>query len=106
MKKLTLGTLTVFLLMAIAPMQLNAMTKSDTISIVSIKPVDSEKSEALLARLNEIKMMDKSSLTSSDKKQLRIEARSIKKALKANSGGIYLSAGAIIIIILLLIILL
>jgi len=82
------------------------MTESDTISIVSIKHIESEESEALLARLNEINMLDKSNLTSSEKKELRIETRSIKKALKANNGGVYLSVGAIIIIILLLILLL
>ena len=63
--------------------------------------------KTMLARLNEIKAMDKSSLTSSDKKELRKEVRTIKKNLKASgNGGVYLSIGAIIIIILLLILIL
>ncbi|MEO8108654.1 MAG: hypothetical protein ABI594_01410 [Ginsengibacter sp.] len=57
-------------------------------------------------RLIEIRNMDKSNLTSSEKKALRKEVKEIKKEVRANSNGIYLSVGAIIIIILLLLLLL
>ena len=56
--------------------------------------------------MNEIKAMDKSSLNSSEKKDLRMELKSMKKEMKHAQNGVYLSVGAIIIIILLLIILL
>ena len=46
-----------------------------------------------------------SKLKSSDKKELRKEARSIKRELKDISGGVYISAGALIVILILLIIL-
>ena len=62
--------------------------------------------KTMLNRLNEIKEMDKSDLSSSEKKELRTEVKTIKKNLKASGHGIYLSVGAIIIIILLLILLL
>jgi hypothetical protein len=62
--------------------------------------------QPLLNRLNEIKAMDKSSLTKTERKDLRNEVKDIKKELKANSRGIYLSIGAVVIIILLLILLL
>ena len=55
-------------------------------------------------RLVEIRNMDKSNLTSAEKKVLRKEVKSLRK--EARGGGIYLSVGAIIIIILLLILLL
>lgn len=55
-------------------------------------------------RLREIRDMDKSTLSSADKKELRKEVKSLKK--EARSQGVYLSIGAIIIIILLLILLL
>lgn len=55
-------------------------------------------------RLVEIKNMDKSNLTSVEKKELRKEVKELKKETKRN--GIYLSVGAIIIIVLLLILLL
>ncbi|HET9486684.1 MAG TPA: hypothetical protein VFO54_04595 [Chryseosolibacter sp.] len=74
--------------------------------------MNSEKGEVpaeariLLVRLDEIKAMDRSTLTSSEKKELRREVRSIKKELKTMNQGVYLSVGAIIIIVLLLILLL
>jgi len=55
-------------------------------------------------RLVEIRNMDKTNLSSTEKKELRKEVKGLKK--EARNGGIYLSVGAIIIIILLLILLL
>jgi predicted PurR-regulated permease PerM len=71
-------------------------------------PIKNESAEAsaIIARLNEIKGMDISKLKSEEKQQLRKEVKSLKHQLKAVSGGVYLSAGALIIIILLLILLL
>lgn len=60
---------------------------------------------AMLDRIDEIKEMDKSGLTRVEKKELRKELREMKKEVKANGYGIYLSAGAIIIILLLIILL-
>jgi len=63
-------------------------------------------------RVNEIKSMDKSTLTHEQKKELRAELREMRKEARAihssdgMGGGIYLSVGAIIIIILLLILIL
>ena len=59
----------------------------------------------LLNRLDEIKAMDKTNLDSSERKVLRIELREIKKEIRSNGGGLYISAGAIIIILLIIIIL-
>src|SRR5689334_9250182 len=64
------------------------------------------RAQQLIQRLEEIKGMDKSEMTSQEKKSLRKEVRGIHKELKTISGGVYLSVGAIIIIILLLILLL
>jgi len=59
-------------------------------------------------RVNEIKNMDRSDLTRSDRKALRTELRALKTESRGlgGGGGIYLSVGAIIIIILLLILIL
>ena len=57
-------------------------------------------------RVEEIRDMDKSNLTKSDRKELRKELREMKKEARAMGGGVYLSVGAIIIIILLLILIL
>lgn len=62
--------------------------------------------QPLLQRLEEIKNLDKSGLSRTEKKDLRKEVRGIRKEMKKMSGGVYLSVGAIIIIILLLILIL
>lgn len=95
--------LTAVLLFTFIPAQLNAGTKTIP---ASTKTVESTEAKAIITRLNEIKAMDKSKLTSSEKSVLRKEVRESKKRMQHLGGGIYLSGGAIIIIILLLIILL
>ncbi len=62
--------------------------------------------QQMVQRLEEIKGMDKSGLSSSEKRSLRKEVKSIKKEMKVVGGGVYLSVGALIIVILLLILLL
>jgi hypothetical protein len=78
-------------------------------SIIS-NPSDSTslvlRSEQILIRLKEIKEMDKSDLSRTEKKNLRKEVKSMKKEMKAMNGGVYLSVAAIIIIILVLILIL
>jgi hypothetical protein len=69
-----------------------------------------ETEEQHIARLNkrleEIHDMDKTSMTRSEKKALRVEVKKIKKEMAEVSGGLYISAGALLLIALLLIILL
>lgn len=88
------------------PLQSNANTIATPLSAVISKPAESAKAKALLLRLDEINAMDKSSLNSPEKKQLRKEVRSIKSQLNQIGGGVYISAGALILILVLLIILL
>lgn len=59
----------------------------------------------MLDRLEEIKELDKSSLSSAEKKELRKEVRAIKKDVRASGNGLYISSGVIIIILLLIILL-
>lgn len=53
-------------------------------------------------RLQKINSMDVSSLSRSERRALRREVRTIDSRLRALSGGIYISVGALIIILLLL----
>jgi hypothetical protein len=64
-----------------------------------------EEIQVLINRVYEIKEMDRSELSVTERKELRKELRTIKSELKAVQG-IYLSIGAILIIILLLILIL
>jgi hypothetical protein len=118
MKKLTLLLLiTACMLLLLVPAQLkagdNANTK--TVSTSATTTAKSAEYNALVVRSNEIKAMDKSVLSSSEKKELRKETRSIKSELKVkgestwvegSNGGIYISVGGVLIIILLLVLLL
>ncbi|MEP6951540.1 MAG: hypothetical protein ABI863_19775 [Ginsengibacter sp.] len=79
---------------------------ADVTPAINTEKPNEARAQQLVTRLKEIRDMDKSSLTSSEKKALRKEVKEMKKEVRRNQNGIYLSVGAIIIIILLLILLL
>ena len=105
MKKVTFYLMMMVLSLSVVPTQMLAAEKNPTSVTNNPKEVPAEV-KVLLNRLDEIKAMDKSSLNSSEKKELRKEVRAIKAELKSTGNGVYLSVGAIIIVILLLILLL
>lgn len=97
-----------FLSLTFIPMQSKAATDSTSIVMNSTQAAATAgaiQANTLTLRLNEIKEMDKSNLTFSEKRKLRREVRQIRATLEGSNGGIYISVGAIIIIVLLLIIL-
>lgn len=102
------------LFVSILPFRLLGETRTDIETGVPTIEV-AETGKSLSERVIEIQNMDKSNLTSAEKKSLRKELKGIKSELaetntaaKAakNGGGIYISVGGLIIIILLLIIIL
>ena len=105
MKKSNLFLVMMLLSLSVAPGTIIAAEKNATEIASTTKEVPAEV-KTMLNRLEEIKAMDKSSMTSVEKKELRVEVRTIKAELRSTNNGVYLSVGAIIIIILLLIILL
>jgi hypothetical protein len=106
MKKITLYLMTMIALLSFMPNSSMAGNENTTVPTEKVEKVESAEAQAMISRLEEIKAMDKSSMSSKEKKALRKEVRSIKKSLTEMNGGVYLSVGAIIIIILLLILLL
>lgn len=92
-------------LMALSAIPTSSHARSSTADNIPTTPVENPQAQALLTRLDEIKAIDKTALTSSERKDLRKEVKSIKKELKTMNQGVYLSVGAIIIIVLLLILL-
>lgn len=110
MKKITLCLMTAILSLTFIPMQANTIKKGSSVTpIVLTESIEAKeaKVKTLELRLNEINAMDKSNLKPSDKKDLRIEVRSIKDQLNSlDSGGVYLSVGALILILILLVVLL
>jgi len=96
-----------------------AQLKADTnpVPVVAARTIESTDVSVLIARVEKISSMDRSALSSSEKKELRKELRSIKSDLKersksdannrvATSGGVFVSVGALIVVILLLVLLL
>ena len=100
---MTFYTMIMMVALSITPMFANAPEPTTVSNTTKEMPTEVK---VMLNRLEEIKEMDKSELTSSERKSLRKEVRGIKANLKASGNGVYLSIGAIIIIVLLLIILL
>ncbi len=72
-----------------------------------VKMTNEALTQQALNRISVIRNMDRSTLTKSQKKELRKELRQLKKESKEpKKNGIYLSVGAIIVIGVLLILLL
>ncbi|BAV06357.1 hypothetical protein SAMN05421788_10714 [Filimonas lacunae] len=66
-----------------------------------------QRSEAIRLRVEEIKNMDMSQLTTAEKKEIKAEMKMMRKEAKAiGGGGIYISLAGVIIIILVLILIL
>jgi hypothetical protein len=109
MKKIILGLMTAAVMLLFIPAhaednsKVNPFAKKEKIEI-------SSEAQAMILRLEEIKAMDLTEKTKSEKKELRAEVKMIKSDLKAenlnSSGGVYISVGAAILIVLLLILLL
>ena len=124
MKKLALSLFTAIALLLVVPTQLRAenepapvtVTVPASVAVTAPAAVASKDASVLVARVEAIKAMDFSTMSSAEKKELRKELRAIKSDLKeskkndvvatSGNGGVYLSVGAIIIVILLLILLL
>jgi hypothetical protein len=105
MRKFTPLFFAAFLLFFI-PTQSDAGTAIVPVSKTVEEAPESPEAIALQIRLDEIKAMDFSTMSSTERKQLRKEVRDIKSELREIGGGVYISVGAILIIILLLVILL
>jgi len=56
----------------------------------------------LTKRVEEIRSMDKSTLSSTEKRELRKELKGIKEKVKADGRYIYISVGTLLLIILIL----
>jgi hypothetical protein len=106
MKKIAFYVLTAIMLLSITTTPVSASHEMNKVALIGNEKIESAEAKAMMSRLEEIKAMDKSNMTSKEKRELRKEVRSIKKSMADLGGGVYLSVGAIIIIILLLILLL
>lgn len=100
MKMFSVPVLTLLLLLTLPGMSLAANEPNKAVATTAA-PLEAAEVNTLMLRLDEINAMDKSDLSTSEKKALRKEVKSIRDRLA--TGGVYVSVGAIIIIALLLI---
>ena len=121
MKKLTICILTAFMLFLVISAQANELKETTKSSMPSSKTVEMADPAVQLARLEEIKAMDLSTLSRSEKKELRNEVLAIQSSQYQRGGrgyyghggrgyghhrGIFISFGGLLLIALLLIVLL
>ncbi|TCD03547.1 hypothetical protein [Pedobacter psychroterrae] len=104
MKKFIYSLVLVFT-MAISANTVSAADKNDKVK-TEMTAEQKIQLKRITDRVEEIKAMDKSDLSKSERKALRNELKELKQQARATGGGVYLSVGAIIIIILLLILIL
>lgn len=102
MKKLIYALALVFILGFSANTTM-AADRKDKVELTAEQQVQLKR---ITDRVEEIKNMDKSDLSKSERKALREELKEMKSQARAMGGGVYLSVGAIIIIILLAILIL
>lgn len=104
MKKL-IYTFALIFTLGISANSVNAAEKT-TRPATELTTEQQAKLDKITTRVEEIRQMDKSQLSRTEKRELRKELKEMKNQAKAIGGGVYLSVGAIIIIILLLILIL
>ena len=102
MKKL-IYTIALIFTLGVSSNSVSAATTKEKVELSAEQKVQLDK---ITNRVEEIKAMDKSDLSRSERKELRKELKEMKQQARAMGGGVYLSVGAIIIIILLLILIL
>ena len=95
----------VLLVLPAIPTQLNAGPGTYPSALASLKSEETAKAAALLIRLEEIKAIDRSTLTPLENKQLRKEVRLIKRDLRAQNNGVLVSVGGLVFFIVLLVLL-
>jgi hypothetical protein len=88
------------------PTSTNAMNNINGTAPVSDSAQDAKVFSRIVLRVTEIQNMDKTNLTSTERKALKKELREMKETAGGLDQRVYLSVGAIIIIILLLILIL
>jgi Flp pilus assembly protein TadB len=81
-------------------MSTNAALLSGNQPSKAVEQTDSRLAE-IKQRVEEIRAMDKSQLSKSERRNLRNELKHMKKELKRREGGIYISTAAIIAAVLL-----
>ena len=82
---------------------LKADSENSAAVVKTENKLSTEEVTRLTKRVEEIRSMDKSELTSVEKRELRKEVKGIKENVRKNGEVIYISGGTILLIILIII---
>ena len=106
-KTIFFGLLMIFTLSTTMAFSSDKAAKASTEnSAVLAKPenkLTAEEVAALTTRVEEIRSMDKSNMTSLEKRELRKEIKGIKENVRKSGEVIYISGGTLLLIILIII---
>lgn len=103
--KLFFALLMIFALSAPTTFGSSSKSKNLAASDKTENKLSEEEASRLTKRVEEIRDMDKSNLTVTEKRELRKELKTTKENVRKDGGYIYISAGTVIIILLLIILL-
>jgi len=107
MKKTIFGFLMIFMFSTTIAFAANNDSKAKTETVAVLAKTDNklsaEEVAVLTKRVEEIRSMDKSAMSSTEKRELRKELKGIKENVKRNGEVIYISGGTILLIILIII---
>ena len=97
------------MMLSFIPSQSKAANNTETGTTATTKSIESTDAAQLAARLDEIKAMDMSKLSRSEKKELRNEVKTIKSTqdetyvIHHHHHGIYLGVGGVLVVVLIII---
>jgi hypothetical protein len=108
MKKIILCLMATCLSLMFVPIQLSAGTPgvTDSKDVPRTAPPAALEVKNTEVRFDNLRKIDNTELKMTEKKDLRKEASSNRRANRDISGGVYISAGVLVVIIIVLIILL
>jgi len=107
MKKINLLALLMFISLSVSPVfAANTASKSAATTTEMDSKLTQEEVTALTARVEEIREMDKSEMTATEKSELKSELKDIKETMKSSDPYIYIGGSTLLILIIVLIILL
>ena len=107
MKKLMFCAVIVFMMLSSIPSQLKAADNTKSVTTATTKS-DVPTEAALAARLDEIKAMDMSTLSRSEKKELRKEVKAIRSTqdeiyVTHHHHAVFYGAGGVLLVVLIII---
>jgi hypothetical protein len=106
-KTIFIGILMIFTLSSTIAFAANndSKAKTETAAILAKteNKLSAEEVASLTKRVEEIRGMDKSEMTSTEKREMRKELRGIKENVRKNGEVIYISGGTLLLIILIII---